>query len=107
MEGPRVSVLVVDDEPPIVELIQRTLESLGLSVHTAGSAEQALLRAADRRPDLVVLDLMVPGVDGEERGSELRRVRGDDLPIPLLFASKEVRTGAYPVGGYSPLDKPF
>ncbi len=107
MEGPRVSVLVVDDEPPIVELIQRTLESLGLSVDTAGSAEQALLRAADRRPDLVVLDLMLPGVDGEQLGSELRRLCGDDLPILLLSASKEVRSAAYRLGAYSALDKPF
>ena len=65
-------VLIVDDEPPIVRLARAKLQAEGYAVITAGSGEEALKVLEDERPDLMILDLMMPGVDGTE---VLRRVR--------------------------------
>ena len=62
--GGQRSVLIVDDEPTIVEVVARYLERAGYATRTAASGEQALAVAAQERPDLVVLDLMMPGTDG-------------------------------------------
>jgi DNA-binding response OmpR family regulator len=80
-------VLVVDDEPMVREVVARYLERDGLAVHQAGDGAQALDWLAGNRPDLVVLDVMLPGVDGL---SILRRVRDDgDVPVILLTARTE------------------
>ena len=68
----RGSVLVVDDEPTIAEIVSRYLERAGYETRTAGDGPQAIQLAGERRPDLVVLDLMLPGLDGLE---VMRRLR--------------------------------
>jgi len=60
-------VLVVDDEPAIVRLVRAKLQSDGRAVITAGSGEEALQVLEDERPDLIVLDVMMPGIDGFSR----------------------------------------
>src|SRR5215207_309591 len=62
----RGSLLVVDDEPTITEVLSRYLERAGYETRVAADGPQALELAGDRRPDLVVLDLMLPGLDGLE-----------------------------------------
>ena len=57
-------VLVVDDEPDVLLLCRLNLEQHGHEVFEAGNGEEALLVVRERRPDLIVLDLMLPGVDG-------------------------------------------
>ncbi|MEA2514517.1 MAG: two-component system, OmpR family, operon response regulator KdpE [Thermomicrobiales bacterium] len=80
-------ILVVDDEPAIVRLVRAKLQSDGYAVATAGRGEEALQFLEDERPDLVVLDLMMPGMDGFET---LRRIRTtSQVPVILLTA----RTG--------------
>ena len=69
---PRGSILVVDDEPTITEVVSRYLERAGYAVRVAGDGPEALRLAAGSRPDLVVLDLMLPGMDGLE---VMRRIR--------------------------------
>ncbi len=77
-------VLVVDDEPPIVRLVRAKLQADGYAVITAGSGEEALTLLEDERPDLVILDLMMPGMDGFET---LRRIRPTDtVPVIMLTA---------------------
>ena len=77
-------VFVVDDEPAIVRLVRTELQSEGYAVITAASGEDALARLDDERPDLVVLDLMLPGIDGFET---LRRIRSDSqVPVIMLTA---------------------
>ncbi|WP_373320253.1 response regulator transcription factor [Virgisporangium aurantiacum] len=78
-------VLVVDDDPIVADVVCRYLEQDGCQVRLAGTGEQALAAAAAEPPDLVVLDLMLPGIDGLE---VLRRLRGRDpaLPVVLLTA---------------------
>ena len=60
------SILVVEDEEPIAEAVRVRLESEGYEVRVAGDGPQALRLAGEERPDLVVLDLMLPGMDGLE-----------------------------------------
>jgi DNA-binding response OmpR family regulator len=81
----RRSVLVVDDEPTIAEVVARYLERAGYDSATAGDGIEALRLAAERRPDLVVLDLMLPGIGGLE---VLRRLREDGGPAVILLTAK-------------------
>jgi DNA-binding response OmpR family regulator len=80
-------ILVVDDEPAIVELAQLYLHKDGYETVTAGDGIEALVQVKQARPDLVVLDLMLPGLDGWE---VCRRLRSEtDLPIIMLTARSE------------------
>jgi DNA-binding response OmpR family regulator len=77
-------ILVVDDEPAILRLVRATLQAAGFAVATAGRGEEALPLVEDERPDLVVLDLMMPGMDGFET---LRCIRaGSQVPVIMLTA---------------------
>ena len=79
---PEARLLVVDDEPNIVELLSASLRFAGFEVHTASNGTEALARAAAVDPDLVVLDVMMPGLDGFE---VMRRMRQEGLNAPTLF----------------------
>jgi len=82
------TILVVDDERNIVELLRLYLEKEGWAVIGAGDGEEALALHARHDPDLVILDLMLPRIDGFEVCRELRR-RGD-VPIVMLTARDDV-----------------
>jgi DNA-binding response OmpR family regulator len=77
-------VLIVDDEPKIVRLVSDYLGAAGFEVLSAGSGEEALMRARTERPDLVVLDLGLPGLDGLDVTRTLRR--DGELPVIMLTA---------------------
>lgn len=77
-------ILVVDDDPQIVSVLKRGLAFDGYAVETAGNGEKALAIARQAPPDLVVLDVMMPGLDGIEVTRRLRE--GGDVPILLLTA---------------------
>lgn len=83
----RKRILVVDDEIYIVHILEFSLSMEGFDVVTASDGEEALRKIEDEKPDLVVLDIMMPGMDGYE---VCRRVRGANttnyLPIILLSA---------------------
>lgn len=78
-------ILVVDDEPAIVQVISERLAREGFAVHAVGDGESGLAAVGEDPPDLVILDLMLPDVDGIE---VLRRLRhsGHDLPVIILTA---------------------
>jgi DNA-binding response OmpR family regulator len=80
-------VLIVDDEPGIVELARLYLEQDGFRVETAGDGLDGLRRLAELRPDLVILDLMLPGLDGFGVCREIRRQ--GNTPILMLTARAE------------------
>jgi DNA-binding response OmpR family regulator len=85
--GESVTVVVVDDERPLVELVSRYLRREGYEVHAAYDGHQALEVIARVTPDVIVLDLMLPGVDGLEIA---RRVRADsDAYLVMLTARTE------------------
>ncbi|PZN04757.1 response regulator transcription factor [Thermaerobacter composti] len=75
-------ILVVDDDPAVTSLLKRGLSYEGFTVDTAGSGEEALKIAREQPPDLVILDIMMPGMDGME---VLRRLRAADPELPVLF----------------------
>jgi two-component system, OmpR family, alkaline phosphatase synthesis response regulator PhoP len=81
------TVLVVDDEPNIVELLRLYLEQEGFGVIAAADGEAALDIVARRDPDLVILDLMLPRLDGFEVTRRIRRT--SDVPILMLTARSE------------------
>jgi two-component system, OmpR family, alkaline phosphatase synthesis response regulator PhoP len=78
------TVLVVDDEPKIVALARDYLEHAGFAVLTAGDGPAGLQAARSRRPDLIVLDLALPGLDGLDVARALRRE--SNVPIVMLTA---------------------
>ncbi len=80
-------ILVVDDEAKIVKLVRSYLEQAGFAVVEAGDGQTALIQARREKPDLVVLDLGLPGIDGLEVARTLRRER--EIPIIMLTARIE------------------
>jgi DNA-binding response OmpR family regulator len=109
----RGSVLVVDDEPTIAEVVARYLERAGYGASIAADGPSALEQAARSRPDLVVLDLMLPGIDGLEVMRRLREQDRDRIAVILLTAKGEesdrvtgLRLGAddYVVKPFSPAE---
>ncbi|MGA5300213.1 response regulator transcription factor [Nucisporomicrobium flavum] len=101
-------ILVVDDQPNIVDLLETVLSFHGFVVDTAGTGAAALALAAEHRPDLVLLDVMLPDGDGRE---VCRRLRADGCHAGVVFltardARQDLITGlAY--GGDDWITKPF
>jgi DNA-binding response OmpR family regulator len=79
-----VKILVVDDEPPIVNMLAYNLKRANYEVFVAYDGQEALNQARQEQPDLIILDLMLPGLDGLEVCRRLRRER--DIPIIMLTA---------------------
>lgn len=77
-------ILVVDDDPEIISFLKRGLAYEGYTVDTATDGPEALSKAREREPDLVILDIMMPGIDGIEVAKRLRQ--GSDVPILMLTA---------------------
>ncbi len=103
----KADVLVVDDEPQVREIVATYLERDGYSVRTAADGTEALAELARKRADLVVLDLMIPGVDGL---TVLRRLResGDEVPVIVLSAKgrESERVAGLELGADDYLAKP-
>jgi len=101
-------LLVVDDEPNIVELLSASLRFAGYDVSTASHGTEALRKAREVQPDLVVLDVMMPGLDGFE---VVRRLRGEDRHVPVLFLTArdavEDKVLGLQTGGDDYVTKPF
>jgi two-component system, OmpR family, response regulator len=101
-------LLVVDDEATILELLAGSLRLAGFEVVTAASGAEAVRVAASSRPDLVLLDVMMPDGDGFET---LRRIRdgGSEIPVIFLTARDEVpdRVKGFGIGGDDYVTKPF
>lgn len=107
-ERERARVLVVDDEPSIVDAISMTLRHQGYSVEAAETGKDALAMVTKWRPDVIVLDVMLPDVDGFEVA---RRLSADNEPVPILFLSAldntEDKVRGLTIGGYDYVTKPF
>ena len=101
-------LLVVDDEPNILELLATSLRFAGFEVTTATNGREALAAARSSRPDLVVLDVMMPDMDGFD---VVRRMRGEGATVPVLFLTArdatEDKVAGLTVGGDDYVTKPF
>ncbi|MGH2456248.1 MAG: response regulator transcription factor [Candidatus Limnocylindria bacterium] len=100
-------ILIVDDEPKIVRLVADYLEAAGFGVVTARSGDEALMRVRTDAPDLVVLDLGLPGLDGLDVTRTIRR--NGDLPIIILTARDDEtdRVIGLELGADDYVTKPF
>lgn len=100
-------ILVIEDEPKIADMIRRGLIYEGYTVDLAPDGEKGLAAARDNVPDLVILDVMLPGVDGFEVAKRLRA--GGDVPILMLTARDSVsdKVHGLDVGADDYLTKPF
>jgi two-component system OmpR family response regulator len=105
---PEARLLVVDDEPNILELLATSLRFAGFEVTTATNGREALTAARKTRPDLVVLDVMMPDMDGF---AVVRRMRGEGATVPVLFLTArdatEDKVAGLTVGGDDYVTKPF
>ena len=105
---PEARLLVVDDEPNIVELLSASLRYAGFEVEIARSGPEAVRVARLVHPDLLVLDVMMPGMDGFE---VVQRLRADGLRMPVLFLtardSTEDKISGLTLGGDDYVTKPF
>ena len=108
MSTPKSRVLVVDDDKAVRESLRRSLEFNGYDVSLAGDGAEALAGIAAYKPDVVVLDVMMPRLDGLETTKALRAA-GNDVPIIVLTALDAVgdRVDGLDAGADDYLTKPF
>lgn len=107
---PDAQILVVDDEPDILSVLVYHLSREGYRVTTAVNGQGALTTAQAEQPDLIILDLMLPGIDGYEVLQRLRRgERTSSTPVILLTARREEdeRVKGFEVGADDYITKPF
>jgi two-component system OmpR family response regulator len=101
-------ILVVDDEPNITELVSMALRYEGFDVDVAGDGRTALARAQTFRPQLIVLDVMLPDLDGF---GVLKRIRADGHPVSVVFLTArdatEDKINGLTLGGDDYVTKPF
>ncbi|GAB3617212.1 response regulator transcription factor [Okibacterium endophyticum] len=107
-DGSAIRVLVVDDEPSLTDLLKMALRYEGWEIRTADNGRQALDAARDFKPDAIVLDIMLPDLDGLTVLQRLR-VGGDDTPVLFLTAkdSLDDRIAGLTAGGDDYVTKPF
>jgi DNA-binding response OmpR family regulator len=104
------SILVVDDDPLLLKLLQHKLRQRGFAVRCAGDGEKGLEAVAAEAPDLVVLDAMMPGLDGSEVLRRLKEApQWAGIPVVMLTARKQERdiVAALSHGAADYLVKPF
>jgi len=104
-------ILVVDDEPDIVKVLVARLKEHGYATIIASDGHQALAQAQENQPDLIILDIMMPGMDGPEAAQRLKEdPKTQDIPIIFLSAlqtKSEEQSEGDRVGGNVILSKPF
>ena len=104
---PNKKIVVIDDEPSVQEVVRGYLEKDGYLVYVAGNGREGLALAERTKPGLIVLDLMLPDVGGEEICREIRS--RSDVPILMLTAkaNEDERVGGLVLGADDYLTKPF
>ncbi|MBI4304665.1 MAG: response regulator transcription factor [Chloroflexi bacterium] len=103
----KITVLIVDDEPQLIRLVRANLESVGYKVFTASDGRSALEIIDREMPDLIILDIMLPGVDGYELCQRIREFTS--TPIIMLTAKVEHvdRVKGLKLGADDYITKPF
>jgi CheY-like chemotaxis protein len=101
-------VLVVDDDEQLRYILRETMSEDGYDVEAASNGREALAIIERWPPDLIVLDLMMPVMDGETFRQEQRRLRlADQVPLIVLSAAREIGSAAARVGAAASVPKPF
>ena len=100
-------VLVIDDDPDIAESLAMILEDEGFAVTVAANGADALRAIETTRPAVIVLDMLMPVMDGAQFASELARRDPDHAPIVVVSATHDVRDRAHEIGAEAFMMKPF
>ncbi len=103
----RQRILVIDDDPDLLELIALLLSDCGYEVMTAGDGRAALDVVARAHPDLILLDMKMPVMNGWQFAAAYKEACDGEAPIVVLTASDDVRLRAREVGAQGWLGKPF
>lgn len=108
LSKPRAQILVVDDEDYITDVLSTGLKVMGFAVSTARNGMEAVSKVVDERPDVVLLDVTMPVIDGFE---VCRRLRSDGVQVPIIFLtardSPDDKVGGLRLGGDDYVTKPF
>lgn len=103
-------VLVIDDEPEITEIVETFLSEHGFQVLTENSSNQAITKARNFRPDVILLDIMMPGVDGYDICQSLKN-DPEFASVPIIFLTGKDRSDdmgrSFKSGGDMFIKKPF
>jgi DNA-binding response OmpR family regulator len=101
------TVLIVDDEPQIVDFLQMGFAYEGFRVFAASTGHEAVQATAQHQPDIIILDIMLPGLDGLEVTRQIRRA--NDAAIIMLTAKEDIddRVAGLDVGADDYVTKPF
>ena len=107
-DGSSIRVMVVEDDPLLNELLTMAMRAERWETHSATHGHDALALARDASPDVVIMDIMIPGIDGVEVVRRLR-ARGDDVPVLFLTAKDELedKLKGLSAGGDDYVTKPF
>ena len=103
-------ILVIDDEPEITQIIEAFLENAGHRITTENSSVMGIERAKELKPDLILLDIMMPNMDGYEICDELKKSDAtSDIPVIFLTGkdSRDDKGRSFQVGGDMFVKKPF
>ncbi|MHB1132876.1 MAG: response regulator [Chloroflexota bacterium] len=101
------SILVVDDDPDITQLVAFVLGEEGYRVRIAADGQEGLDAVGTELPDLILLDMKMPVMDGSEFAQRFRAAHDDAVPIVVLTAAADARKRAEEVGAQGWLGKPF
>jgi CheY-like chemotaxis protein len=108
VSAPPADVLVVDDDRDMREVVQMMLVVSGYEVRCARNGREAVEAVADRRPAVVLLDMLMPVMDGWQCARELRARYGSGVPIVVVTAAEHARARADQIGDVNDvLSKPF
>lgn len=103
-------ILVIDDDPDVVEVVESWLKTSGYEVYTAYSGKEGLQKCKLLRPDAVILDIIMPEMDGSSVAEEIKDDPGTS-DIPIIFLTGAVKSSEVPkshiVGGQYFIAKPF
>jgi CheY-like chemotaxis protein len=108
MTDTRADVLVVDDDPDLREVVRTMLDISGYEVRCAKNGKEAVDAVAQKTPAVILLDMLMPVMDGWQCARELRARYGDAVPIVVVTAAEHARARANEIGGVDDvLSKPF
>jgi urea transport system substrate-binding protein len=103
----RTHVLVIDDDPDMRDVVSQALEAFDHRVTTASNGEEGLAQLEHGLPDLILLDMRMPVMDGWTFAAELHRRYDDQVPVVVCTAAEDTASRAREVGAVGALGKPF
>jgi DNA-binding response OmpR family regulator len=105
--GTAMNILIVEDDDDLRELATTVLEMENFQVRTAQNGREALARVIEHMPDLILLDMKMPVMDGPSFALEFRARHGDSVPIVVVTAAQDAASRAREIGAAGWLAKPF